>query len=202
MTHLNAIEKHEKHLDRLVLATDNRDHELLDMEYSATIFAQELTRIELEHLCFLGPEELVHAFAKDMKSSSQNLSTDEVEAEAQEARERAARRTKNLQAYVDWFNRLSYLIATSVCQKKKKKLRVRVIEFWIEVARECVNIGNFNSLMGIITGLNMVPVARLKKTWQKISSAGKFAVLEHQVSLIINMNYKFRQKILKKISFR
>ena len=61
----------------------------------------------------------------------------------QEARERAARRTKNLQAYVDWFNRLSFLIATSVCQKKKKKLRVRVIEFWIEVARECVNIGNF-----------------------------------------------------------
>ena len=83
MTHLNAIEKHEKHLDRLVLVTDNRDHELLDMEYSATIFAQELTRIELEHLCFLGPEELVHAFAKDMKSSSQNLTTDEVEAEAQ-----------------------------------------------------------------------------------------------------------------------
>jgi len=83
MTHLNAIEKHEKHLDRLVLVTDNRDHELLDMEYSATIFAQELTRIELEHLCFLGPEELVHAFAKDMKSSSQNLPTDEVETEAQ-----------------------------------------------------------------------------------------------------------------------
>ena len=45
-----------------------------------------------------------------------------------------------------------------------------------------MNIGNFNSLMGIITGLNMVPVARLKKTWHKISSAGKFAVLEHQVS--------------------
>ena len=45
--------------------------------------------------------------------------------------------------------------------------------------------GNFNSLMGIITGLNMVPVARLKKTWQKISSAGKFAVLEHQVSLLL-----------------
>merc|ERR1719195_2506142 len=180
MTHLNAIEKHEKHLDRLVLVTDNRDHELLDMEYSATIFAQELTRIELEHLCFLGPEELVHAFAKDMKSSSQNLPTDEVETEAQEARERAARRTKNLQAYVDWFNRLSFLIATSVCQKKKKKLRVRVIEFWIEVARECVNIGNFNSLMGIITGLNMVPVARLKKTWTKIHS-GKFDVLGHQM---------------------
>ena len=104
----------------------------------------------------------------------------------QEARQRAARRTKNLQAYVDWFNRLSYLVATTVCQKKKKKLRVKIIEFWIEVARECVNIGNFNSLMGIITGLNMIPVARLKRTWLKIQSAGKFAVLEHQVKFRVN----------------
>ena len=86
-----------------------------------------------------------------------------------------------IQILQNLYNFISSL-ATSVCQKKKKKLRIRVIEFWIEVARECVNIGNFNSLMGIITGLNMVPVARLKKTWHKISSAGKFAVLEHQVS--------------------
>ena len=82
-THLNAIEKHEKHLDRLVLVSAVNDHELLDLDYSAIVFAQELTRIELEHLCFLGPEELVHAFAKDMKSSSQSLPTDDVEAEAQ-----------------------------------------------------------------------------------------------------------------------
>ena len=82
-THLNAIEKHEKHLDRLVLVSAVNDHDLLDLDYSAIVFAQELTRIELEHLCFLGPEELVHAFAKDMKSSSQSLPTDDVEAEAQ-----------------------------------------------------------------------------------------------------------------------
>ncbi len=60
-------------------------------------------------------------------------------------------------------------------------MRVKVIEYWIEVARECINLGNFNSLMGIITGLNMTPVSRLRRTWSKIQSAGKFAVLEHQV---------------------
>jgi len=185
-TQLNAIERHEKQLEKL---KSNNKHtscqiqDLLETEYSAMVFAQELTRIELEHLCFLGPEELVHAFAKESsQGSSQSLPTDEFESESQEARQRAARRTKNLQAYVDWFNRLSYLVATLVCQKKKKKNRVKVIEFWIEVARECVNGGNFNSLMGIITGLNMIPVARLKRTWQKIQSAGKFAVLEHQMN--------------------
>lgn len=46
----------------------------------------------------------------------------------------------------------------------KKKVRVKVIEYWVEVARESFNIGNFNSLMAIIAGLNLSPVARLKKT--------------------------------------
>ena len=33
-------------------------------------------------------------------------------------------------------------------------MRVKVIEYWIEVARECINLGNFNSLMGIITDVD------------------------------------------------
>ena len=49
-------------------------------------------------------------------------------------------------------------------QHVKKKLRVKVMEYWIETARECFNIGNFNSLMAIIAGLNMSPISRLKKT--------------------------------------
>lgn len=52
-----------------------------------------------------------------------------------------------------------------ICQQHaKKKQRVRVVEYWIETARECFNIGNFNSLMAIIAGLNMSPISRLKKT--------------------------------------
>lgn len=49
-------------------------------------------------------------------------------------------------------------------QYQKKKARVRIVEFWIETGRECINIGNFNSLMAIIAGLNMSPISRLKKT--------------------------------------
>ena len=158
-------------------------------------FAQELTRIELcEHLYFLGPEELVNNFANesaaskkdcnksntdipsidgvnlqpDSQSTSSSQTSELNEALYFEARLRAAKKTHNLSAYVEWFNRLSYLVATSVCEKEKKKLRVKTIEFWIEVARECINHANFNSLMGIITGLNMTPVRRLKRTWAKI----------------------------------
>lgn len=39
-----------------------------------------------------------------------------------------------------------------VClQPVKKKHRARVLEFFIDVAQECFNIGNFNSLMAIIS---------------------------------------------------
>ncbi|KAB7505662.1 Ras-GEF domain-containing family member 1B [Armadillidium nasatum] len=116
---------------------------------SALILAQQLTHIELERLSYIGPEEFVQAFAKDnLESSYKDL-----------------KKTNNLESYVQWFNRLSYLVATQACSPVKKKQRIRVIEMWIEVARECFNIGNFNSLMGVIAGLNMSPVARLKKTF-------------------------------------
>lgn len=92
------------------------------------------------------------------------------------------RKTSNLETYVNWFNRLSYLVATEICmvrslftcddfteevprfweslwvklcvltfQPVKKKQRARIIEFFIDVAQECYNIGNFNSLMAIIS---------------------------------------------------
>lgn len=46
----------------------------------------------------------------------------------------------------------------------KKKVRAKLIDFWIEVAHECFNIGNFNSLMAITTALNLSSISRLKKT--------------------------------------
>jgi hypothetical protein len=44
-----------------------------------------------------------------------------------EARLRAGKKTPHLEAYIAWFNRLSQLIASSICVLKKKKKRVKVI---------------------------------------------------------------------------
>ncbi|XP_053726718.1 ras-GEF domain-containing family member 1B-A [Synchiropus splendidus] len=130
--------------------------------------AQQLTHIELERLSYIGPEEFVQAFIHNDRQNNNTIACGDYKP------------TCNLESYVDWFNRLSYLVATEVCTPAKKKHRVRVIEFFIDVAQECFNIGNFNSLMAIISGLNMSPVSRLKKTWSKVKTA-KFDVLEHQM---------------------
>ncbi|XP_059406341.1 ras-GEF domain-containing family member 1B-A isoform X2 [Carassius carassius] len=140
--------------------------------------AQQLTHIELERLSYIGPEEFIQALIqKDPLDNDKRCFSDH-------------KKASNLEAYVEWFNRLSYLVATEICMPVKKKHRARVIEFFIDVARECFNIGNFNSLMAIITGMNMSPVSRLKKTWGKVKTA-KFDILEHQMDPSSNF-YNYR----------
>uniref|UniRef100_A0A3Q1I114 Ras-GEF domain-containing protein n=1 Tax=Anabas testudineus TaxID=64144 RepID=A0A3Q1I114_ANATE len=141
--------------------------------------AQQLTHVELEHLSRIGPEEFVQAFVqKDPLDGTQPCFSEQ------------KKKTSNLEAYVRWFNRLCYLVATEICMPAKKKQRAQVIEFFIDVARECFNIGNFNSLMAIISGMNMSPVSRLKKTWSKAKTA-KFFILEHQMDPTGNF-YNYR----------
>ncbi|XP_046901043.1 ras-GEF domain-containing family member 1B-B isoform X1 [Hypomesus transpacificus] len=141
------------------------------------IVAQQLTHIELDRLSFIGPEEFIQTFAmKDPLDNHKSFFR--------------KRKTTNLEAYVAWFNRLSYLVATEICMPVKKKHRARALEFYIDVARECFNIGNFNSLMAIITAMNMSPVSRLKKTWSKVNT-DKFDILEHQMDPSSNFsNYR------------
>uniref|UniRef100_G1PD39 RasGEF domain family member 1C n=1 Tax=Myotis lucifugus TaxID=59463 RepID=G1PD39_MYOLU len=137
--------------------------------------AQQLTLVELARLRHIGPEEFVQAFVnKDPLASTKPC---------------FGGKTRNLEAYVKWFNRLCYLVATEVCMLSKKKQGAQVIEFFIDVARECFNIGNFNSLMAIVSGMNMSPVSRLRKTWAKVKTA-KLFILEHQMDPTNFCNYR------------
>jgi len=62
-------------------------------------------------------------------------------------------------------NRTSYWVATSILLQHKVKDRVRAITKVIEVAKHLKELNNFNTLMGIIAGLNMSSVSRLKSTF-------------------------------------
>ncbi|XP_061760945.1 ras-GEF domain-containing family member 1B-A isoform X4 [Nerophis ophidion] len=160
----------------LVQAKPRRD--LLSICKHPCTVAQQLTHVELERLSYIGPEEFVQAFV----CQDQDMDQDQ-----------GQKKTSNLGAYVDWFNRLSYLVATEICLPLKKKHRVRVLDFFIHVAHECFNIGNFNSLLAILSGMNMSPVSRLKKTWSKVKTA-KFEILERQMDASGNF-YNYRTSL-------
>ncbi|XP_053709870.1 ras-GEF domain-containing family member 1B-B-like [Synchiropus splendidus] len=157
--------------------TSGQRSDILSVCDDPFFLAQQLTHVELDRLSFIGPEEFIQTFAmKDPLENNKGFFR--------------KRKTSNLEAYVNWFNRLSYFVATEICTPVKKKHRARIIEFFIDVAQECFNIGNFNSLMAIITGMNMSPVARLKKTWSKVNT-DKFEILEHQMDPSSNFsNYR------------
>ncbi|XP_017042259.1 ras-GEF domain-containing family member 1B [Drosophila ficusphila] len=163
---------------------------IMDMCSSCANLAHQLTAIELERLSHIGPEEFVQAFAKDYQQQAKEGNKESNKGKSSGGGSVSLndmKKTRNLESYVQWFNRLSYLTASEIVKYPKKKQRVRIIEYWIETARECFNIGNFNSLMAIIAGLNLAPIGRLKKTWAKVQSA-KFSVLEHQMDPTSNFN--------------
>lgn len=72
--------------------------------------ANQLTIVELHRLSFVGPEEFVQTFAPIQPSPGTpscgkgSINLHHIDTKS----------TRNLEAYADWFNRLSYLVATDI----------------------------------------------------------------------------------------
>ncbi|XP_039362532.1 ral guanine nucleotide dissociation stimulator isoform X6 [Mauremys reevesii] len=76
-----------------------------------------------------------------------------------------------IRATVSQFNSVTNcVIATCLGDRSlKPQQRARVVERWIEVARECRILKNFSSLRAILSALQCNAVHRLKKTWDEVS---------------------------------
>ncbi|KAG6456036.1 ras-GEF domain-containing family member 1B [Manduca sexta] len=166
---LTALEQYEETLVEIPQVSSVEQlaqGDILTLGLTPVELANQLTIVELHRLSFVGPEEFVQTFAPIQATQSTSacgkgsINLHHIETKS----------TRNLEAYADWFNRLSYLVATDILKAVKSKYRARVIEQWVMTARECFNLGNFNSLMAIISALNMAPVSRLKKTWSRTSA--------------------------------
>lgn len=76
--------------------------------------------------------------------------------------------SSNLEAYIVWFNRLSNMVASEIVNCCNKQKRAQLIEFFLDVAYSCFQLGNFNSTMAVIAAMNLLHISRLKKTWQRV----------------------------------
>lgn len=113
-------------------------------KWHAKHIAQALTSLELKLFRSIKPEE----FCFFLWSEKGDL------------------RLKNFNDYVGHFNRVSYWTCSSICSIKDAKKRSDAVEKFTLIMKYCTKYQNFNTLMAIICGLNMNPVARLKKTWE------------------------------------
>uniref|UniRef100_A0A8D2PPY9 RasGEF domain family member 1C n=1 Tax=Zosterops lateralis melanops TaxID=1220523 RepID=A0A8D2PPY9_ZOSLA len=83
--------------------------EILSVCSDPYTLAQQLTHVELERLSHIGPEEFVQAFVhKDPLDGTKTCFSEQ-------------KKTSNLEAYVKWFNRLCYLVATEICMVSYKR---------------------------------------------------------------------------------
>merc|ERR1712137_708696 len=75
----------------------------------------------------------------------------------------------NVLRFIHSLNKLSFWVATSIVWYSDLSTRSKVLEKFIVIARHLRKFGNFNSLMGILGGLNLVCISRLKKTFAGVS---------------------------------
>ncbi len=55
-----------------------------------------------------------------------------------------------LETYVQWFNRLTFFVTTEIVKHTQRRVRMKLINYFIDAAYECFRLRNFNSMMGII----------------------------------------------------
>ncbi|KCV70637.1 hypothetical protein, variant [Fonticula alba] len=98
--------------------------------------------------------------------------------------------TPNLTHFINRFNDIGYWVATELCRVEDLRRRAQLMEMFIQVARYCLKYQNFNDLIAILSGLQTIPIYRLRKTWAALSqrSLNLFRELEAKVSP--DNNYK------------
>ena len=72
-----------------------------------------------------------------------------------------------------------------------------MIEYWIEVARECFNIGNFNSLMAVVGGLSHSSLARLARTAARVPTDSQRTLAELTEFLSSSSNFSNYRRALQ-----
>ncbi|KAJ3439061.1 guanine nucleotide exchange factor [Anaeramoeba flamelloides] len=145
------------------------------LELSPVESARQLTLIEMEYFQNIQLNELLKiAWSKKDKE----------------------KRAPNVIKMIQRFNKCSIWISNCVLSNEKVSHRTAMIEQCIEIAQECKLIGNFNGIMEIISGLHRASVARLRKSWDRISKQKREAFEDLTALMGANRSYKrFRQHV-------
>jgi hypothetical protein len=139
--------------------------------------ARQLTLIEFKIFEAIEPTELL------------NLSWNKAELQ---------HRAPNVLDMISRGNRLSFWVASMILWLEGVEDRCKMIVKFISIATHVAQLNNFSTLMGILAGLNMSSITRLRKTFLEVPSnhMQAFTTLEKMMSF--SMNYKnYRQALHK-----
>ncbi|OAD09149.1 hypothetical protein MUCCIDRAFT_32332 [Mucor lusitanicus CBS 277.49] len=133
------------------------------MSYRTSMLASQLCFIERDVLIKVGWEELIHCKWTKMDSSG-NINT----ASIQEKRSRTEE--QGIEQVIQRFNTVCQWVSSEIVRTRNMNERVKLIEKFIRLAKKCKMYSNYATLVQILLGLQSPAVARLEKTWSKVST--------------------------------
>ncbi|KAI9697050.1 MAG: hypothetical protein M1836_005011 [Candelina mexicana] len=91
---------------------------------------------------------------------------------------------------------LANLVAGSILHLEDAKKRALVIKQWIKIAKKCVELNNYDSLMAIICSLNSSTILRLRRTWELVAQKTKNTLDNLRSIVDVSRNYAIlRQRL-------
>ncbi|XP_077942470.1 ral guanine nucleotide dissociation stimulator isoform X2 [Gasterosteus aculeatus] len=105
-----------------------------------------------------------------------------------------------IRATVAQFNSVTNCVITTCLSNPtlKPNQRARLLERWIDVARECRILKNFSSLRAILSALQCNAVHRLKRTWEEVSRESFRTFRELSEIFSDDNNYSLSRELLVK----
>jgi hypothetical protein len=105
-----------------------------------------------------------------------------------------------LDAYIARFNKVSYWVASEVLSIDEDKGRAVLIEKFIDMAKHCQELKNFNITVSVVTGLSLSCIRRLSKTWKLVNE--RLTKSFEKLKLLVNPanNHHDYRKIINTVS--
>lgn len=109
------------------------------------------------------------------------------------------KRTPHISRLVRRFNLVSRWVATEILKEDRVGQRAKIIKHFLKIANESRQIGNFNGIMEILSGLQNSSIYRLKKTWDRVQNSTSAVGYYNELTDLMsnNDNYKLYRNLLK-----
>ena len=144
------------------------------LDFDPLEIARQITLYKSRIFCAIQPDELL----------------------ASEWTKKSGSKAVNVKAMSALSTDLANLVADTILVPVEPKKRALTIKQWVKIAKICLELNNYDSLMAIICSLNSSMVLRLKRTWDLVSqkTLGKLDYLKTVVD--ISRNYAvLRQRL-------
>lgn len=99
-------------------------------------------------------------------------------------------KTLPLLALINWVNQLGFWLGHEICLNYDIKSRTKTLARFIEIAKECVDLGCYNTVFALVTGLSASSILRLKKTWEGLPK--KLLVTFTELENICSPQFNYR----------